>query len=33
MSSHWAPEFGQGMFLNFEEAKAMAKESFRVKGC
>jgi len=32
MSSHWAPEFGYGMFLNFEEAEAMAKKSFRVKG-
>ena len=32
MSSHWAPVFGYGMFLNFEEAEAMAKKSFRVEG-
>lgn len=32
MSSHWVPKFGYGMFLNFEEAKAMAKKSFQVEG-
>ncbi len=32
MSSHWAPVFGYGMFLNFEEAEAMAKKSFQVEG-
>lgn len=32
MSSHWAAELGYGMFLNNEEAEAMAKKTFKVKG-
>ena len=32
MSSHWGAEFGYGMFLNQEEAEAMAKKTFKIKG-
>jgi len=31
MSSHWGAETGYGMFLNWEEAEAMAKKAFKIK--
>lgn len=31
MSSHWGAETGYGMFINWEEAEAMAIKTFQVK--